>query len=966
MITDLSLSPRGVFRRLPCRSALILSAGLLLLGCETNDPPIQRTVTGVVAVPAGDQAQFSSRESDIVSRMLAAVFGEPAQAEIAGLTPLSGALVQLVRLDESGSVIEVIASDVTDGSGAYRFDTTPIPASTLAVRVTGDTDTLRAIVTGLTVDVTPASEAVVRAIINEVITPSTGSVRLSNFDVTEVASLTQLVSSMDVDVAGLTVGEAIDQITASASPLLVRLATGFSAPGVVTTLENMSFGGVDFVPVLIEPSAAGSGDGGLELRTGSATWGFFSFNVVSGQAFGLRTRHDLEGVMPAENALDDIAGTQHILTGDGQMVVGSSADVTVVGALTADARFMVYPRAVESGDTTRGRGIRMATSRSPTVRLDNTVLDPEGEGTEYHLIRLRETLSGADGGQNFIALSAETGTLSFNSELEMLSEGSTNVLNELRSVGPIAADRLRIDLDSASVSTDNPAIDNIDAGYLVILDGSTQMFRSDGNVLGQGYTTRDGDLLVMQTSSNLFQLSLDVLANDVDADMGDMLEITGVAQGTLAGTVIVNAARNGILYMPPADFGSVTTETFTYTVSDGVDAATATVTLNITEASAPPVAGDDSYSVAFESVDNVLDVLANDTDPDLGDRLAIVDVLTDDPGLPVGSVVEIVDNRLQYTSAPGHTGAVEFQYVVEDSAGERTTASVTVTTRAAGENGAPVPGDDGFTLAVNSGETSLDVLANDVDPDLGDVLTITAFVPPVNGTVTIALESDRLLYTPNTDYEGSDSFVYTVSDGTVTADATVNVTVTAGNTAPVAADDTWNFILADNDGAGPPAAQPATNIVDREIGIAIRKAADLNDNILSGTYNLVQHAGYLSAGTDYAVGTGYDYGTLSFDGEGAIDTGVIYTRHTSLDVDAARAGLPALLETALPQTPASVAGAYDVAADGALTLNLVSGDKTITGSGAISLDGEVATIAVRIQQSGIDIGRGLLFLIRQH
>lgn len=966
MITDLSLSRRDVFRRLPCRSVLILSAGLLLLGCETNDPLVQRTVTGVVAVPAGDQAQFSSREPGIVSRMLAAVFGEPAQAEISGLTPLQGALVQLVRLDESGSVIEVIASDVTDGGGAYQFDTTPTPASTLAVRVTGDTDTLRAIVTGLTVNVTPASEAVVRAIIDEVVTPSTGSIRLSNFDVTEVASLTQLVSSMDVDVTGLTVGDAIDRITASASPLLVRLATGFSAPGVVTTLENMSFGGVDFVPVLIEPSGADSGDGGVELQTGSATWGFFSFNVVSGQTFGLRTRHDLEAVLPAENALDDIAGTQHILTGDGQMVVGSSADVTVVGALTADARFMVYPRAVEAGDTVRGRGIRMATSRTPTVRLDNTVLDPDGEGTEYHLVRLRETLSGADGGRNFIALSAETGTLSFNSELEMLSEGSTNVLNELRSVGPIAADRLRIDLDSASVSTDNPAIDNIDAGYLVILDGSTQMFRSDGNVLGQGYTTRDGDLLVMQTSSNLFQLSLDVLANDVDADMGDMLEITGVAQGTLAGTVIVNAARNGILYMPPADFGSVTTETFTYTVSDGVDAATATVTLNITEASAPPVAGDDSYSVAFESVDNVLDVLANDTDPDLGDRLAIVDVLTDDPGLPVGSVVEIVDNRLQYTSAPGHTGAVEFQYVVEDSTGERTTASVTVTTRAAGENSAPVPGDDDFTLAVNSGETGLDVLANDLDPDLGDVLTITAVAPATNGTVTIAPEGDRLLYTPNPDYAGPESFLYTVSDGTVTADATVDVTVTAVNTAPVAADDAWNFVRAGNDGAAPPAAQPATNIVDREIGIAIRKAADLNDNILSGTYNLVQQAGYLSADTDYAVGAGYDYGTLSFDGEGNVDSGAIYTRHTSLDVAAARAGSPALLETALPQTPASVAGAYDVAADGALTLNLAIGDKTITGSGAISLDGEVATIAVRIQQNGIDTGRGLLFLLRQH
>ena len=67
--------------------------------------------------------------------------------------------------------------------------------------------------------------------------------------------------------------------------------------------------------------------------------------------------------------------------------------------------------------------------------------------------------------------------------------------------------------------------------------------------------------------------------------------------------------------------------------------------------------------------------------------------------------------------------------------------------------------------------------------------TVTAVTNGVNGTVSF-LANGNLTYTPNANFNGSDSFTYTVTSGGVTETTTVNVTVTAVNDAPVAVADT--------------------------------------------------------------------------------------------------------------------------------------------------------------------------------
>jgi VCBS repeat-containing protein len=103
-------------------------------------------------------------------------------------------------------------------------------------------------------------------------------------------------------------------------------------------------------------------------------------------------------------------------------------------------------------------------------------------------------------------------------------------------------------------------------------------------------------------------------------------------------------------------------------------------------------------------------------------------------------------------------------------------------------NSAPVAANDSATVA-EDGTVSVAVLANDTDPD-GDTLTVTSVTQGAHGAASINPDQ-TVQYTPAANYNGSDSFTYTISDGNgESATATVNVTVTAVNDAPVANADT--------------------------------------------------------------------------------------------------------------------------------------------------------------------------------
>jgi hypothetical protein len=102
-------------------------------------------------------------------------------------------------------------------------------------------------------------------------------------------------------------------------------------------------------------------------------------------------------------------------------------------------------------------------------------------------------------------------------------------------------------------------------------------------------------------------------------------------------------------------------------------------------------------------------------------------------------------------------------------------------------NEAPEASDDVDSTNEDAAIT-IDVVANDTDVD-GDALTITSVGAAANGTVTDNGDG-TVTYTPDANFNGTDSFTYEVSDGKGGTDsATVTVDVAAQNDAPVAAGD---------------------------------------------------------------------------------------------------------------------------------------------------------------------------------
>jgi hypothetical protein len=92
----------------------------------------------------------------------------------------------------------------------------------------------------------------------------------------------------------------------------------------------------------------------------------------------------------------------------------------------------------------------------------------------------------------------------------------------------------------------------------------------------------------------------------------------------------------------------------------------------------PPQAGDDTFSVPANSSNNELDVLANDSDPDVIDTLSIVNISTPDNGGVVSIGAPCSTNTLCYAPPPNFVGTEMLTYTVQDAAGANDTATVSV------------------------------------------------------------------------------------------------------------------------------------------------------------------------------------------------------------------------------------------------------------------------------------------------
>ncbi|HHY54488.1 MAG TPA: tandem-95 repeat protein [Chloroflexi bacterium] len=162
---------------------------------------------------------------------------------------------------------------------------------------------------------------------------------------------------------------------------------------------------------------------------------------------------------------------------------------------------------------------------------------------------------------------------------------------------------------------------------------------------------------------------INVTTNDADPD-GDALTIT-IDRQPIHGAAQVE--YNQIRYTPDANFSG--TDLFTYVIADGKGGtATATVIITVIPTSGgnlPPTAGNDTVSTPQDSAITI-NVLANDADPD-------GDVLTVTIHTPPANGTATVDNgKIIYLPNNGFVGTDSFIYMVADSKGGATIATVTI------------------------------------------------------------------------------------------------------------------------------------------------------------------------------------------------------------------------------------------------------------------------------------------------
>lgn len=270
---------------------------------------------------------------------------------------------------------------------------------------------------------------------------------------------------------------------------------------------------------------------------------------------------------------------------------------------------------------------------------------------------------------------------------------------------------------------------------------------------------------VNDSASTAYQtpVSINVLANDSDAD-GDTLTVTSLSG--VNGSAVINA-NGSITFTPASGFSGI--ETFNYTVSDGSASATATVSVNVATpviTNSAPTAINDSASTAYGSAVTI-NVLANDSDPD-GDTLTVTSL----SGVN-GSAVINANGSIAFTPANGFSGTETFSYTITDGKASATaTVSVNVAPAPPPANRAPVALDD--SAATLSGTSVvIAVLGNDSDPD-GDALKVISVAEGGKGSVRINSDG-TLTFTPAKNFKNFDTFSYTISDGALTATASVTV-----------------------------------------------------------------------------------------------------------------------------------------------------------------------------------------------
>jgi cellulose biosynthesis protein BcsQ len=259
---------------------------------------------------------------------------------------------------------------------------------------------------------------------------------------------------------------------------------------------------------------------------------------------------------------------------------------------------------------------------------------------------------------------------------------------------------------------------------------------------------------------------VNLVGSDPDGDTLTYSVVTGPSHGSLSGIV------PNLTYTPNKNFNGQ--DSFTFKVNDGTaDSPLGTVSITVTPVNDAPIATNDTITTLE---DTPVPVVLAAIDPD-GNPLTYSIVKGPDHGTLSG-----VEPNLVYTPSPNFNGPDGFTFKANDGTADSLPASISIMVTPVDDP--PTANGDNVTVKE---DTARSIMLTGNDPD-GDPLTFSIVRAPTHGKLSGT--APNLTYTPDPNFSWLDSFTFRVSDGkTESVPATILISVTPVNDAPVAKDD---------------------------------------------------------------------------------------------------------------------------------------------------------------------------------
>ncbi len=486
--------------------------------------------------------------------------------------------------------------------------------------------------------------------------------------------------------------------------------------------------------------------------------------------------------------------------------IGNLAHTDVANALTVGSNNLLdgsnQPIALTIGQNSADPSLDIVSAVARNNNLNNDFRDGTGQtvpGVKY--------INGPDGRLKTPVANSPTRTVTLlggfaNKNRLDIREASSfvNVVDTLFKGTDIG--RINLSGDTSPLPGPGASGDNLG---IALYGGLAQYLTSSVVLLPSGIINITDKLTAVTDSITVAEDSglttTNVVANDINANgPQSAIQLVSVTQPSVGGTVTINGTTN-ISFTPAQDyFGPVV---FTYTIRNNAtptpDTATGTVSINVTAVNDAPNIIGTQFSVAEDAATPLAITPTQIFNPGPANESDQTITLSS-PGTTPNGTATIVEGNLNFTPATNFFGSAIFTVTGTDSDGAARVATLTVNVTPV--NDAPVPFsgtlsavEDASLVLIGTGAPTDLISSSNPGPGeaAGQSVRLISIQSPTAQGGTITTANGVTTYRPATNFFGSDSFTYTISDNgspELTAIGTVTVNVSGVNDAPIAVADT--------------------------------------------------------------------------------------------------------------------------------------------------------------------------------